>query len=181
MLFRHASTSERTARVVRHGRARFNQELIGRPIADKIYKDILGDGISIIRGADPDLDQKLGVDAVLILGNGLRLLGQEKFLSHEYAKFRSLTVEHYQNPDTQEKGDWFTLACQFYFVGYLTEDEAGFSLWLMANWLNMVIATTRGEIVWHDNKNKDGRARASFKYTIMDDLPDSCVIAHKLY
>ena len=163
--------------MVRHGSNRFKQELIGRPIADQIYKDVLGTGISIVRDVDPYLDQKLGVDAVLILGNGMRLLGQEKFLSHEYASFRSLTVEHYQNPRTKEKGDWFKLACQFYFVGYLTEDETSFSPWVLANWLSVVLATLAGDVRWIDNRNQDGRARASFRYTIMDDLPYSCVIA----
>ena len=163
--------------MVRHGSNRFKQELIGRPIADQIYKVELGDGISITRGADPYLDRKLGVDVVIILENGLRLLGQEKFLSHEYASFRSMTVEHYQNWQTQEKGDWFNLACQFYFVGYLTKNETYFDPWIMVDWPAVIVATTRGYIRWHDNQNKNGRARASFKYIIMDELPNNCVIA----
>lgn len=160
----------------RHGRKRFEQELIGRPIADEIYKDIFGFDIGIVRDEHPYLDQELGVDVVIRLDNGLRLLGQEKFLSHEYSTFRSITVEHYQDWRTEEEGDWFRLACQFYLTGYLTEDENAFSPWMLADWTSMIIATDNCEIKWHDNKNKNGLARASFKYAIMDDLPDYCII-----
>lgn len=165
--------------MIRHGANRFKQELIGRPIADRIYKDAFGADIDIIRDVGP-LDRELGVDAVLIVGNGLRLLGQEKFLSHAYARFRSITVEHYQNWRTKEKGDWFKLACQFYFTGYLTENEDDFDPWMLANWPAVVLATIQGSVIWQVNKNKDGRARASFRYTIMDDLPVNCVIASNL-
>ena len=162
--------------MIRHGRNRFKQEKIGRPIADKIYKNVFGTDIDIIRDKHPELDRELGVDAVMILGNGLRLLGQEKFLSYAYARFRSMTVEHYQDWRTKEKGDWFRLACQFYFVGYLTEDETDFDPWMLANWCSMVVATIKDEIIWKDNINKNGRARASFKYTSMDELPLCCII-----
>jgi len=163
--------------MIRHGANRFKQELIGQPIADKIYKDVFGFNIDIIRDVEPSLDREFGVDAVLIVGNGMRLLGQEKLLSHAYSRFRSLTVEHYQNWRTEEKGDWFNLACQFYFTGYLTKKEDDFDPWVLANWPAIVVSTIQGRIKWIDNKNKDGRALASFKWTRMDDLPDDCIIA----
>lgn len=162
--------------MIRHGASRFKQELIGRPIADRIYKDVFGADIDIIRDVAV-LDRELGVDAVLIVGSRLRLLGQEKFLSYAYSRFRSITVEHYQNWRTKEEGDWFNLACQFYFTGYLTENEDDFDPWVLANWPAIVFATIQGRVAWQDNKNKDGSARASFRYTIMDDLPADCIMA----
>lgn len=165
--------------MIRHGANRFKQELIGRPIADDIYRNTFGTDIDIIRDVAV-LDKEFGVDAVLIVGNGLRLLGQEKFLSHAYARYRSLTVEYYQNWRTKEKGDWFKLACQFYFTGYLTEKEDDFDPWVLANWPAIVLATIQGRVNWQDNRNKDGSARASFRYTIMDDLPKDCIIASDL-
>ena len=87
--------------MVRSGADRFVQEKIGRPIADRIYRNILGSGTKIVRDEDPELDRKLGIDVILTLNNGLRLLGQEKFLSRAYSQFRSMTVEHYQNWQTK--------------------------------------------------------------------------------
>lgn len=163
------------------GKDRFNQEKIGRPIADAIYKQLLGTDLDIRRYEHDNgfiLDQVFAIDVRLkLMPSGLILLGQEKFLSYEYSKFESLTVEYHQNQFTEEPGDWFRLAAQFYFCGYLTENNKGFDPWVMANWPMIIWATHSGIIAWHDNVNKDGRARASFRYTKMRDIPSSCIIA----
>ena len=162
---------------LRHGAARFDQESIGQPLADAIYRNTFGQDIRIERNADVHLSHTLGVDVVITTPQGLRLLGQEKYLSHAYAKYRSLTVEYYQDASTGEEGNWFNLACQFYFVGYLNKDETAFEPWVLANWTEIVLATAKGRIHWKSNSNKDGQARASFRYTAMDRLPQRCVIA----
>lgn len=159
---------------------RRKQELIGRPAADQIYRGIFGDGITITRMEREDqvvLDIKFAIDAKLTLLTGQILLGQEKFLSPKYASFQSVTVEYFQNPSIQEPGDWFRLAVQFYFVGYLTPDSLTFNPWILLNWPNVVIATDNGAIHWNDNRNKDGRARASFKWCKMRDFSPECIIA----
>jgi len=158
------------------------QELRGRPIADVIYRDMFGQTTEIIRAESKDeliLDKEFAIDVKLILPSKQILLGQEKFLSHQYAKFASITVEHMQNPLTQEQGDWFKLASQLYFVGYFTEDGTNFSPWIMLDWAQVVIATMRGQIAWHDQGNTRSYARASFKWTRMNDIPDDCVIGHE--
>jgi hypothetical protein len=126
------------------------------------------------------LDVRFAIDVQIRLATGQLLLGQEKFLSQIYAKWRSVTVEYEQNQYTGEEGDWFKLASQLYFVGYLTKDQTGFQPWILLNWPNVVIATYHGEIKWHTNRNKDGRARASFKYCSMQAFPSQCVIASSL-
>ena len=153
---------------------RRKQELVGRPIADGIYRTMFGEQVAISRMERDDqkiLDVKFAIDVKLTLPTGQILLGQEKFLSHTYASFRSVTVEHFQNPLTKEPGDWFRLAVQFYFVGYLTADSQRFDPWILPNWPNVVVATCDGKIPWQDNKNKDGRARASFKWCSMPQFP----------
>lgn len=159
---------------------RRKQELRMRPVADRIYRSIFGDGIKITRTEKEDdatLDRTFAIDVTIGLRNGQILLGQEKFLSFIYRKYRSLTVEYYQNPITKEHGDWFKLAPQIYFTGYCTQDETGFSPWVLVDWAKMVYLSNIGKVQWLDNSNKDGRARASFKYTIMDKLPEDCIIA----
>lgn len=159
---------------------RRKQELRMRGIADRIYRQVFGDDIQIKRtekNEDATLDREFAIDITLILPTGQILLGQEKFLSHQYANFRSLTVEYYQNPITKEPGDWFKLAPQFYFTGYCNQNDTGFEPWVIADWARIVLLTHGNRINWRDNKNKDGSARASFRYTIMDKLPSECIIA----
>lgn len=153
---------------------RRQQELRLRPFADKIYRDTFGVGIEIERfDHEVILERQFAIDVQIRLKSGMILLGQEKFLSTVYAKYNSLTVEYMQNID--EQGDWFKLACQFYFTGY--EASTGFYPWVIVNWPALVFATHMGLIEWRYNVNKDGRAQASFKWTDIADLPISCVIA----
>lgn len=159
---------------------RRKQELKMRPYADKIYRQVFGKDIEINRFERDDshtLDIVFAIDVQIRLSSGQILLGQEKFLSHKYAGFKSLTVEYEQNPQTNEPGDWFKIATQFYFTGYMTEKEDGFEPWVIANWTTMVIDTNKGAITWTHNRNQDGYARASFVYTNMTQLPSECIIS----
>ena len=156
------------------------QELAGRPIADKIYKTIFGDNISIERtekDQDLTLDKLFAIDVKLTLPSDQILLGQEKFLSQQEAKYRTITVEHYQNPLKKEHGDWFKLAAQFYFVGYFTIDKNDFDPWVLADWIQIVLNTYQNNINWRDQDNKYTKARASFRHTKMERLPKSCILS----
>ena len=156
------------------------QELRGRPIADAVYRDVFGQTTEMLRAETGDeliLDKKFAIDIQLTLPSKQILLGQEKFLSYQYAKFASVTIEYMQNPVTQEQGDWFKLASQIYFVGYFTEDGASFSPWIMLDWAQVVIATMQEQIIWHTQGNTKSNARASFKWASMANIPETCIIA----
>ncbi len=158
---------------------RRQQELKMRPVADKIYKNILGN-IKITRFDKDDdfiLDRDYAIDIQLTLETGMLLLGQEKFLSYNYANFNSVTIEYKQNRFTGENGDWYKLCCQIYFVGYCNQDYTGFAPWVLLNWSAVVLATNNEELQWRDNFNKDGRARASFRYCNIKNIPQNCIIA----
>lgn len=158
------------------------QELRCRPYADKIYKDELNcvDITRTERTSPRDdnaiLDSQFAIDTKLRLPNGQPLTGQEKFLSEEYAHWATVTVEYEQNPETGEIGDWGNCAAQFYFVGYENPGK-GFYPWILLNWPAVVLATNNDRIKWFDNINKNGRAKASFRYVKMIHIPDDCVIA----
>lgn len=158
---------------------RRQQEIRGRPFADSIYRSIFGD-IAIARD-NMVLDKQFAIDAVITMSNGMPMTGQEKFLSSAYASFRSITVEYHQVAATGEPGDWFKLPPMFYFVGYFNEGENGFDPWCMVNWPLLVMASNVGLIPWHDSANRDGHARASFKFVAFDDIPASCIIAQSSY
>ena len=158
---------------------RRQQEIKMRPYVDKIYNNIFNSNVGIKRFESIDefiLDKKFAIDVQLTLSNGQILLGQEKFLSNKYARYRTITVEYKQNPITDEDGDWFKLAPQIYFVGYINATNDGFDPWVLMNWTNLVLNSNNNNITWSFNNNKYDGARASFTYTIMDDLPSECII-----
>ena len=145
---------------------RRKQEIYGRSIADVIYRNIWGD-IDISRNDDAHkavLDREFAIDVTIKMPNGMVLNGQEKFLSHKYLSYLSLTVEYMQNASTEEQGDWFKLAPQFYTCAYFNETGSDFDKYVIVDWAQMVLGSNTGLINWRYNKNKDGHARASFKY-----------------
>jgi len=159
---------------------RRQQEIRGRPIADKIYCKQWGSDIEIVRtefGEDCTLDQEFAIDVVITFPNGQILIGQEKFLSHQYASFGTITIEYEQNQNTGEKGDWFKGGWMFYFTGYFTKNEDGFMPWVLANYPSIVLATQEDRIIWRLRANNDGKALASFMWTNIAELPNDVVIA----
>lgn len=154
-----------------------------RPVADRIYAEIFS-GISVPERFDkPDnmvLDKEFAIDVRLTFPCGLTLTGQEKFLTCKQATFRTVTAEYEQNQDTHERGDWYKLAVQFYFVGYSTNDNKDFYPWVLLDWPQVVIATHQKRIRWNIGHNQHDGARASFKYCQMDTLPKECIIASSL-
>ena len=159
---------------------RRQQEIRLRPVADRLYRKVFGEGTIICRfdrDADLVLDKQFAIDVQIGLPGGMLLLGQEKFLSYKFAKYATVTVEYEQNQHTGERGDWFRLSSQFYFVGYAANDERSFDPWILLNWPAVVIATHTGKLLWGTHVNRDGRALASFKYCRMADIPVNCIIA----
>ena len=159
---------------------RRKQELLMRPAIDRIYYSIFGDGITITRYEREEnkiLDISFAIDVRITMPNDMIITGQEKSLSHKYSSFGTVTVEYMQDWQNEVSGDWFKLAPQFYFVGYCNKDNNGFMPWVLLNWLEVILSSNNNKIAWIDQQNKDGRAKASFKYTKMKSLPDNCLIA----
>lgn len=161
---------------------RRQQELRMRPAADNIYRAVF-DVTDIQRFDDHEdrhiLDRLHAIDVMLMLQNGMILTGQEKFLSPDKAKFQSLTVEYEQDQKTGEQGDWFHLASQLYFCGYADPQFTHFQSFVIVYWPMLVFETSRGAIIWQQNRNKNNFAKASFKYINFAQIPKSCLIAGK--
>lgn len=157
---------------------RRRQELAGRPLADAIYTRVLkAKSIQRFDHVEEEthlLDRVYGIDVEVTLPTGQVLTGQEKFLSASYARYNSLTIEYMQNPTTGECGDWFKLCPDFYAVAYFAEDNTSFAKWAIVDTSLLKLATAYGHIEWQENANKDGRARASFRYIDLSALPATC-------
>lgn len=158
------------------------QELAGRTIADDIYRQVLGATAQVSRYDPQDgerhlLDREHAIDSRITFSNGMILTLQEKFLSFKYAKYESMTIEYQQDQFSGEPGDWYKIASQLYFVGYLSGDNSSFVKWVLVDFCRLVLATQNGKVNWRMNANKDGHARASFKWIPFGAIPADCIIA----
>ena len=186
-------TQKHDATFERNWRRKFEKRM--RPVADKLYWEIIPGIKDILRGYRlrmslplivelGPLDKELGLDVFFTLSNGMRLPCQEKFNSHTYRYKENATVEYENDPARGIHGDWFTMIAQLYFFGFASQDEKSFDLWVLLDWPRTVWETVRGNISWElmpqpeepVNRVKDG-AMASFVRTHIPDLPKSCILA----
>lgn len=123
------------------------------------------------------LDQQFAIDLRVRLQNGSQLTGQEKALTYRYYKYRTFTVEFWQNRYTQERGEFFKIASQFYLHGY--SDESGFAFiewkiidvlkfidWLKLCGIDTLAARTR----------PSGGSRAAFLPIPYDKIPKQFIL-----
>lgn len=157
------------------GAWRFNNEVIGRPFADKLYRDIFGN-VSIEDFRATDHDKLVGIDVGIRFGTGQILFAQEKFLSFTALSFGTLTIEYMQNPLAGEQGDWYHLGVQLYLGAYLNEQQTGFAKWALINWASFVLLTVNRPWLFIERQNKRDGAKASFKAIKFDDIPPHAII-----
>ncbi len=188
------------------GAWRFYKSRMRWQTAHKLYRSIfnLQPGVEIIHCSKDDFlagyDCALGIDVILGLANGTVATLQEKFL---YTKFKTVTVEYMQNPHTGERGDWFNMKPQYYFVGYdryhhdcfdkiarrdkeqlvMEASESGlcptckkaftFQDWILLDWA----AVQREVLPWKLKPNNEDGARANFRYLNFHLFPPQCIVA----
>jgi len=113
------------------------------PAANILYRHLfesvgmpLASGYEVLRCTKDEFeagyDYALGIDVLLTFENECTATLQEKFL---FTKYNTITVEYYQDPRTGDKGDWFNMKCQYYFVGYdFPKTGERFTTWAMLDW-----------------------------------------------
>ena len=151
------------------------------PAANRLYRQIFADlGMPLLPGYEEvtcsiddfkaGYDYILGIDVILTLENEGKLTLQEKFL---FTRYRTVTVEYMQNPVAGERGDWFNMKTQLYFVGYDRNGTLDFQEWILLNWPAVKMAN----INWRVRANRFEGAQANFRYARFDDFPNNCIIA----
>lgn len=169
-----------TDKPVGRGANRFTISNERKPAADSLYRFIFSrlgtpllDGIKSIKCTSKEFmagyDHSLGIDLILTLQDERQLTMQEKFLT---ANFKTVTVEYYQNPKTEERGDWFNLKAQLYFVGYDRRGALDFQEWILLRW-----SAVPSNINWWIMQNRRDGARANFKCANFSQFKGDCVIA----
>jgi hypothetical protein len=122
------------------------------------------------------LDQEFHIDVVLTLKNGSTITGQEKTLSNHFHKYRTFTMEFYQNRHTKEKGEFFKIASQFYLHGYSDESGFKFKEWYIfdvikiLDWLKLCKESDL------ETRTKASTSKASFIAIPYDKIPKDFII-----
>jgi len=175
-----------TDRVRGAGAWRFEDSRKHWPAANALYRQIFtGLGMLLMPGEETidctlkefeaGYDYQLGIDVILRPVAGGEGTLQEKFL---FTDFNTVTIEHCQDWLTLplEPGDFFKLKANYYFVGYDPTGCLQFDPWVLLDWPRLQRVTAQHRIEWHLRGNYKDKARASFMYVKMDELPeDVCV------
>lgn len=155
------------------------------PAANNIYRETfaalgmpLAEGEESIECTSDEFqagyDRKYGTDLWLRFESGMRSSMQEKYLTTD---FTTVTVEYWQNWRTRERGDWFTMRVDYYFVGYHLPGGTTMQRWILLDWPAVQRATSRNLIVWGDRRNGRDGAQSSFRYAEFSAFPPECVVA----
>lgn len=114
-----------------------------RDACNRVLCDVFGVSVDSIKrfGKNDDLfllDKEFHIDVVVTLNNQSNLTGQEKTLSNRFYKFRTFTMEFYQNRYTKEHGEFFKIASQFYLHGYSDKTGYDFIEWYLFDILKLI-------------------------------------------
>jgi hypothetical protein len=124
------------------------------------------------------LDQQFAIDMRVRLKSGAQLTGQEKALSFAFYKYRTFTMEFWQNRHTKERGEFFKIASQFYLHGYSDESGVEFIEWKIIDILKMIdwlklCGTERLALM----TKPSGPSRAAFLPIPYDKIPKDFIIS----
>ena len=131
-----------------------------QPFADAIYRRIWRlEGIKRNLGK---LDKDRGIDVILMGKSGLTNALQEKFRRYKYRTYQQFTIEYKNNPLTNEPGEFYKLAANYYFYGYSKEDGMGFYQWWIVNLNKFKDAYEKGSIRPDEIMENKKHGHASF-------------------
>jgi hypothetical protein len=94
-----------------------------QPYIDNIYRNIWK--VSNIERNLGFLDRDRGIDCRIITDTGLTLDIQEKVRRPHYRHFWQFTIEYKNNPITNDPGEFYHLAANYYFYSYAESEHGG--------------------------------------------------------
>lgn len=166
----------------------FLQSLKMRSACDRVLCSVFGatpDKIERFTKDSEDaphiLDKDFAIDLKVELSSGAQITGQEKTLSYSEYKYGTFTTEYYQNHNTKEQGEFFSIASQFYLHGYSDISGEEFVEWHIYDMLRLStwINTTFDKQGMQANLRKAYKVngRASFWFIQYDKIPKECELA----
>lgn len=161
----------------------WRQSIKMRPACNRVLSEVFGVASnSIVRyeqEGDPHvLDTEFAIDLKIILPCGAQLSGQEKALSYNFYKYKTFTMEFYQNRYKQEPGEFFKIASQFYLSGYSDESGVEFVEWHIIKLFDFINWIRRCSTKKLAEKCKPaGGSRASFLPVPYNKIPANFIYA----
>lgn len=160
------------------------QSINAQPLQDEIYNQVFN--AKNIRRVDFDkndnhdqiLDKEYHIDTFIELEEGQITL-QEKALSHKFAKYNTFTTEYYQDTRDGTKGEIFSLTAQYYFSGYLSENQSHFIKWIIVDIPRFIMLWNNIEFkrLGKFKTNTAASSYASFIYIKYNDIPSDVIFA----
>lgn len=124
------------------------------------------------------LDKQFAIDMQVRLKNGSQLTGQEKALSYKFYKYKTFTMEFWQNRFTKEPGEFFKIASQFYLHGYSDDTGIEFIEWKIIDILRLVEwLKSYGTDALSQKTKPAGGSRAAFLPIPYDRIPAGLIFA----
>ncbi len=161
----------------------YQQSMRMRPACDRVLCEVFGVEKSAIHRFEKEdgphiLDQEFAIDLKVLLPNGGQVSGQEKALSFGCYKFRTFTIEFWQNRFTKEPGEWFRIASQFYLSGYSDESGIEFIEWHIIRMMQFLTWLKSAKIAALDKRCRpSGGSRAAFLPVPYESIPRACIYA----
>jgi hypothetical protein len=155
----------------------YKQSIAMRPACDVVLCGVFGVTPDCIRRFSKSsdlfiLDKEFAIDMQVKLPNGTQITGQEKCLSHKFHKYRTFTVEFWQNRFTREPGEFFKIASQFYLHGYSDESGVEFIEWKIISILHLIDWLKRCNVDGLAKRTRpSGGSRAAFLPIPYDSIP----------
>ncbi|NPD90683.1 MAG: hypothetical protein HGN29_18385 [Asgard group archaeon] len=155
-----------------------------QPYIDEIYYRLFGKDIIIDRSIVSEseirksfLDKEFSIDTTIFFENQSFITIQEKSRRSCYLGFNDFTFEYYSNRFSLKKGQWFKLASQLFFYGYVNENETGYTKFYLIDIVRLRLflsKKTQGSIT---KKLKKNTKRASnFLPIKFDEIPEDCFL-----
>ena len=160
----------------------YQQSLAMRPACDAVLCEVWGVDPSCIKRFNKAselfiLDKEFAIDLQVRLPNGSQVTGQEKALSWKFYKYRTFTMEFWQNRHTKERGEFFKIASQFYLHGYSDASGVRFIEWMVLDILKLIDWLKRCGIDALDKKTRPaGGSRAAFLPIEYDKIPAEFIL-----
>ncbi|NLH78626.1 MAG: hypothetical protein GX465_16480 [Acidobacteria bacterium] len=124
------------------------------------------------------LDKEFAIDMRVRLQNDSQITGQEKTLSYQFYKYRTFTIEFWQNRFTREPGEFFHIASQFYLHGYSDQTGTHFEEWIILDILEFMHYLRRNSIDDLASRTRPaGGSRAAFLPIPYDNIPPQFIKA----
>jgi hypothetical protein len=157
-----------------------------RPIVDEAYHKVFSE-ITEINRHERDkneinsliLDKDFAIDTIIHFKDGHILTFQEKIRKYRfYELYNEFTFEYYNDPATEEQGEWFKLASQLYFYGFANKNEDDLERFYILDipYFRIFLKKHYGNSLFERIKTNKPPCRANFIHIPFDEISERCIL-----